>query len=143
MFGKRVRFVGTIFVTLLVMSGLGVYTWFQVGPENNVRMWLDKTTIESGEPTRLKIRNLGSKQIEFGYRYEIYRVYENGTIELHTYDDDIDRAWPAVLIGLYFPGTFSQKIDTNLDPGEYYVEKEYHLSYQDIHYTRKLYFTVE
>ena len=142
MFRKRLRFLGTIILTLVVMSGLGVYTWLQIGPENNVRMWLSDDKVQSGEPMSLYIRNLGSRQIVFGYRYEIYRVYENGTIELHTYDDDIDRAWPAVLIGLYFPGTWSQKIETNLEPGEYYVEKEYYFSYKGTHYIKKRYFTV-
>ena len=142
MFRKRLRFLGTIILTLVVMSGLGVYTWLQIGPENNVRMWLSDDTVQSGEPISLHIRNLGSIQIVFGYEYEIYRVYENGTIELHTYDDDIERAWPAVGIGLYFSGTWSQKIDTKLEPGEYYVEKEYYFSYKGTHYIKKRYFTV-
>lgn len=126
-------------IVILVVTSLG---WLLFSPENNVRMWLNHPTLGSGEPLKLYIRNIGSKQIVFGQPYYIYRIYENGTIRLHTYDES-NRAWGACAYGLHPLGTWSQVIDSDLAPGKYYLEKEYYVNFHSTHWTRKLYITIQ
>ena len=88
----------------------------------------------------LKIRNLGSKRVQFGWSYGIFRVYENGTVERDDFDSEW--GWPASLTELLPFGTYSDEIFTDLTPGNYFLEKEHYFSYQGTHWTRKLNFTV-
>ena len=136
---SRTRFIGTIILVLFGMSLVGGYTWLKYGPENNVRMWLDKKTVQRDEPVKLYIRNLGSKSIGFGTPYYIYRIHENGT----TTCMNSDWVWAAVGIRLMPFGTYSKKIKTDFDPGDYYVEKNYHIEQNNVQYKRRMYFTIE
>ncbi len=136
---SRTRFTGTVILVLLSMSIVGGYTWLNYGPEHNVRMWLDKKTVQRNEPMKLYIRNLGSKRIGYGTPYYIYRINENGTT---TY---MNRGWVWAAVGIeILPfGTWSQNISTDFDPGEYYVEKKYNIGDIKPKYTRRMYFTIK
>jgi len=132
------RKLGTILVIIVIMGISGAYFWLQVGPEHNARLWLDKTSVSRGESLRLNIRNLGAGWIEPDFSYKMFREYENGTIE-----DMIkwDFAKTAPMRELRLFGSYSQIINTRLDPGEYYVIKGYRVNGMK-RYSRALYFTV-
>lgn len=92
-----IRFIGVILLTIIGVTIVGMYLWVQVGPENNVTMWLDKTMINQNDPMKLYVRNLGSKRITYGYSYRMFRIYENGTAKQQRYGPaDENWAWPAV-----------------------------------------------
>lgn len=143
------RFIGTCILVIIGVTFIGLVGWLQFGPENNVRMWLDNTTINQGDPVKLYMRNLGSKKIFYGYSYSVFRTYENGTIIRQKIGPANENwAFPAVGIESHFFDTFSQKIYTDYEPGDYYVVKEYSIldennELKDVTYTRKLYFTIE
>jgi hypothetical protein len=136
-----IRFIGVILLTIIGVTIVGMYLWVQVGPENNVTMWLDKTTINQNDPMKLYVRNLGSKRITYGYSYRMFRIYENGTAKQQRYGPaDENWAWPAVgIYGIPF-GTFSQEIYTDYESGEYNIEKQYWVT--GVEYTRRLHFTI-
>jgi hypothetical protein len=69
----------------------------------------------------------------------MFREYENGTVE-----DMIEWefAWTTPMKELRLFGTYSQKIHTRLESGEYYVIKGYTVNGAE-NYSKKLYFTVE
>jgi len=91
----------------------------------------------------LNIRNLGSKSLEIGTPYIIFREYENGAIEEFNFSSVWGNwAWAASLLCLSPFGTYSQNILTDLEPGEYFVVKEY-TAEGSVKYTKDLYFTVE
>jgi hypothetical protein len=136
---SRTRFIGAIVLVLLGLSIVGGCTWLKYGPEHNVRVWIDKKTVQRNEPMTLYIRNLGSQRVGFGTSYSIYRLNENGTTT------HMNRGWVWAAVGIIlFPfGTWSCDISTDFDPGEYYVVKEYNIRNIKPKYTRKLYFTIK
>ena len=87
------RFIGVLLLIIVGVTITGMYMWLQVGPENNVRMWLDKTEVERDGSLKLSIWNLGSKSIGYGSSYLVVRLNENGTeTEMNP-----DWAWAASL----------------------------------------------
>ena len=88
---------------------------------------------------RLNIRNLGAGGIEPDLGYQLFREYENGTVE-DMIKWDFAQTTPMRVLRLF--GTYSQKIRTRLEPGEYYVIKGYTVNGVG-NYSKKLYFTVE
>ncbi len=133
------RKIGSFLIVVVILSMSGVGLWSLVGPEHNARVWLDKISVRRGESLRLNIRNLGAGWIEPDLGYQLFREYENGTVE-----DMIEWEWgriaPMRILRLF--GTYSQKIHTRLEPGEYYVIIGYTVNGAG-NYSKKLYFTVE
>jgi len=137
---SRTRLVGTVILVLFGMSIVGGYTWLKYGPENNVRMWLDKTTVKGDESMTLYIRNLGSKSIGYGSQYYICRINENGTETLLKFE----WAWTAELRMCIPFTTRTQEIYTDIAPGDYYLEKHYQIGHLGTRqFTKRLYFTIE
>ncbi len=133
------RKIGTVPIIMVIMGISGAYFWLQVGPKHNSRLWLDITSVSRGESLRLNIRNLGAGWIKPDLGYQMFRKDENGTVE-----DMIKWEFASIapMRELRFFGTYSQKINTRLEPGEYYVIKGYTVNGKG-NYSKKLYFTVE
>ncbi len=133
------RKLGTVLIVAVILSMSGVGFWSLVGPEHNARLWLDKTSVSRGESLTLKIRNLGVGWIEPDLGYQLFREYENGAVE-DMIEWDFASIAPMKILRLF--GTYSQKIHTRLEPGEYYVIIGYTVNGAG-NYSKKLYFTVE
>ena len=133
----------------LVINGLLIILVFNVAilgyrltraPVDLVVLTLDKKTIGYNEDLTMTIHNYGFRWISFGTPYAIYREYENGTIEKFKFPEN--SAWTAVeiIIGPLI-GDYEQRIFTRLEPGNYFVSKEFEIdAYGE--YSKTVSFTV-
>jgi hypothetical protein len=72
----------------------------------------------------MTIHNYGFKRIQFGYRYEIYRQYENDTIVKIEFPDNYQ--WNEAIIETSpMIGSFKQQIYTSLNVGDYFIKKNF------------------
>ncbi len=124
MSGNKVRIFLTIIVVVLVLS-VGVIGFrLTRKPFDLVEITLNKRIVDQDESLTLTIHNYGFNWVQFGSIYEIYREYDNGTLRKFEFPDNY--AWTAAL-GEIAPliGSNSQKVFTNLEPGNYYVRKAF------------------
>ena len=133
----------------LVINGLLIILVFNVAilgyrltraPVDLVVLTLDKQAVGYDEDLTMTIHNYGFRWISFGTPYAIFREYGNGTIEKFKFPEN--SAWAAVeiIIGPLI-GDYEQRIYTRLEPGNYFVSKEFEIdAYGE--YSKAVSFTV-
>jgi len=128
-------------VLVILVFNVGVLGYrLTRAPVELVDVTLNKISISPGESLTLTINNYGFKWISFGTYEDIYRVYDNGTIQKFRYPDNV--AWAAVqtLIGPLI-GSTSERVYTRLEPGNYFVKKDFDIQGYG-HYYKIASFTV-
>ena len=109
-------------------------------PVELVEVTLNKITISTDEELTITIHNYGFKWISSGSDSDIYRVYDNGTIQKFQYPDNF--AWNLMLYKIVpLIGSKSERIYAMLEPGNYFVKKDFDIQGYG-HYYKIASFTV-
>lgn len=136
---RRQIVVNIVLVILVLNVGVLGYRLTRA-PVELVDVTLNKITINPGEELTMTTHNYGFKWISFGSDSDIYRVYDNGTIQKFRYPDNF--AWNLLLHSIVpLIGSKSERVYTRLEPGNYFVKKDFEIQGYG-HYYKIACFTV-
>ena len=136
---RRQIVVNIILVILVFNVGVLGYRLTRA-PIELVDVTLNKIAISSGEELTMTIHNYGFKWISFGSDSDIYRVYDNGTIQKFRYPENV--AWDLILHKIVpLIGSGKERVYTRLEPGNYFVKRDFKIQGYG-HYYKIASFTV-
>ena len=119
--------ITVIIVLVILVFNVGVLGYrLTRAPVELVDVTLNKITISPGEELTMTIHNYGFKWISFGSDSDIYRVYDNGTIQKFRYPDNV--AWDLLLHNIIpLIGSERELVYTRLEPGNYFVKRYFEI----------------